>query len=558
MPARSAFRIVYRALLALIAILGAVPAFAQNGLVGQNVPICIAPAQPGDTPAAMLRADRRYDCTRPQTAFGAGDFWVRSAPLSTRAWAVRSGSLWQDEATLYIVYGDGVVLSQRMNGHDATRAIRLGAIFERALPARAAPVTRLMWHVRGAANLRGIVLAPHLATPSESVRSDMLLGALYSAFGGLCLALLVYNLALWGALRHRFQLAYCAMVAGLMLYAFSSSGAMAWVFPNLANNDRLRINYAMLSIAAICALAFARSFFGGEVFKGRLARASDLVVGLLVVAAAGVVVLAPWRIGLLDRIYAVSFVALIALVPLILWRAWNDRSNYLWIYTISWAAPVVLAGMRAAGNFHLLGWSFLLDNSTILSMTIEATISSLAIAYRFRLIAAERDEAREQEIAARLLADADPLTGLLNRRGFLRTAIGRDRPHLLVLADIDHFKLVNDTLGHDGGDEVLRIVARALRAAAPPDALVARLGGEEFALLVPDRGHDLAGDVLARVRTERMPFDISVTVSLGTCCGPITSEDDWKTLYRHADQALFAAKAAGRDRVRHATTPIAA
>ena len=55
-----------------------------------------------------------------------------------------------------------------------------------------------------------------------------------------------------------------------------------------------------------------------------------------------------------------------------------------------------------------------------------------------------------------------------------------------------------------------------------------------------------------------MPFDISVTVSLGTCHGPIASEDDWKTLYRHADQALFAAKAAGRDRVRHAIAPIAA
>ena len=81
---------------------------------------------------------------------------------------------------------------------------------------------------------------------------------------------------------------------------------------------------------------------------------------------------------------------------------------------------------------------------------------------------------------------------------------------------------------------------------------------EEFALLVPERRGDVAAEVLARVRRERMPFDLTVTVSLGTCAGPIASEQDWKALYRHADQALYAAKAAGRDRVRHAAGPLAA
>ena len=68
---------------------------------------------------------------------------------------------------------------------------------------------------------------------------------------------------------------------------------------------------------------------------------------------------------------------------------------------------------------------------------------------------------------ARLLADADPLTGLLNRRAFLEQAIGRPGAQTLHLIDIDHFKAVNDTLGHDGGDEVLRVFARTLRAAVP-------------------------------------------------------------------------------------------
>ncbi|QKR98223.1 diguanylate cyclase [Sphingomonas sp. CL5.1] len=559
MPGRTALKWIYAALAALAALLATVPAEAAGaGLVGTPIATCVSPVRPGDTATAMLRADARYDCVRDQESFGAGDYWVRSAPLSTRAATVRTASVWQDDATLYIAYADGVVLRQRMDGHDATHAIRLGAIFERTLPQRAAPVTRLLWHVRGSMNLRGIVIAPRLATEAQSAASDLLLGALYSAFGGLSLSLLVYNFALWGALRHRFQLAYCVLVAGMMLYAFSSSGAMAWVFSGLENNERLRINYVMVSVSTISVLAFARSFFEPAVFRGWVAWATDLAMAALGIAATAFAVLAPWHFHLLDRIHAISFVIAIAVVPVILWSAWRERSNYLWLFVVSWAAPIVLAGMRVAENFHVIAWSFLLDNSTLLSMTAEALLSSLAIAYRFRLIAIERDDARARASAAWQLADADPLTGLLNRRGFLRAAVGRAQPHLLVLADIDHFKLVNDALGHDGGDEVLRIIARALRAAAPPDALVARLGGEEFAVLVPERRGDVAAEVLARVRRERMPFDLTVTVSLGTCAGPIASEQDWKALYRNADQALYAAKAAGRDRVRHAAGPLAA
>ncbi|MFX7784946.1 diguanylate cyclase, partial [Acinetobacter baumannii] len=79
-------------------------------------------------------------------------------------------------------------------------------------------------------------------------------------------------------------------------------------------------------------------------------------------------------------------------------------------------------------------------------------ISSVGIAYRIRLLGRERDEARAQELAARALADIDPLTGLLNRRAFLHRAIGRPGAQTLLILDIDHFKAVNETIGHDGGD----------------------------------------------------------------------------------------------------------
>src|SRR3546814_15577743 len=110
-------------------------------------------------------------------------------------------------------------------------------------------------------------------------------------------------------------------------------------------------------------------------------------------------------------------------------------------------------------------------------------LSSVAIAYRIRLLSRERDTAIRQEVAARALADTDPLTGLLNRRAFLREAIGRAGDQTLLLADLDHFKHVNDTIGHDGGDEVLCRFARVLRTSVPEGTLVARLGGQEFAII---------------------------------------------------------------------------
>jgi diguanylate cyclase (GGDEF)-like protein len=187
-----------------------------------------------------------------------------------------------------------------------------------------------------------------------------------------------------------------------------------------------------------------------------------------------------------------------------------------------------------------------------MAMTLEALISALAVAYRIRLLSRERDDARIQEAAARLLADTDPLTGLLNRRAFLREAIGRTGDQTLLIADIDHFKRVNDTLGHDGGDEVLRLFARALKAAAPAEALVARIGGEEFAIVAAIEAGLEPEPILARLRAERMPFDLTVTASIGTCSGPLETEAQWKLLYRFADRALFDAKAEGRDRARTA------
>ncbi|MEG8043412.1 diguanylate cyclase [Sphingomonas sp. LR59] len=530
----------------------AAPAVA---ITGTPLSVCVRPALTGQTPAALFAKPAGFDCTTSQTRFGGGDFWILSQRLpaiSGDDHTVRIGSTWVNRVTLYVQYADGAIRQTGFTSRTAGRLLGLGAVIVQPIPHRDAAPVRLLWHVEGAANLRGLILGPAIADHEQRDTTEILLAALYGAFGGMAIALIVYNLALWGALRQAFQPAYCLLVLCLLAYALTSSGALGQMIPDLDNNDRQRLNALFLAGSAAAALLFARTFFERAVFTGWLRPASTIVMAALLAAGLTWGAFAPWHFHTLDTLLASAYLALLILVPVVLYRAWRVRSNFLWLFALAWSVPIAVAGLRIANAFALLDWSLWLDNSTILSMALESMLSSLAIAYRIRLLSVERDTAREQEIAARLLADTEPLTGLLNRRAFLTRAIGRPGDQMLLIADVDHFKRVNEMIGHDGGDEVLRVVARALRNAVPADALVARIGGEEFAILV-DAAIAVAPDsVLDRLRGQRMPFDIAVTASIGACTGPLLDETDWKLLYNCADRALFAAKAAGRDRAREA------
>jgi diguanylate cyclase (GGDEF)-like protein len=165
--------------------------------------------------------------------------------------------------------------------------------------------------------------------------------------------------------------------------------------------------------------------------------------------------------------------------------------------------------------------------------------------------------------AQRLAAITDGLTGLRSRRYFeqaLRTeaarAVRSRHPLSMLLLDIDHFKQVNDTFGHDGGDRVLVEVAHRLGQTVRPGDLVARYGGEEFTVLLPSADRSQATEIAERVRrgVGAVPIAVGegrlhrVTVSVGVAFLPIDT-DDASSLVLYADRALYAAKNAGRDRI---------
>jgi diguanylate cyclase (GGDEF)-like protein len=159
------------------------------------------------------------------------------------------------------------------------------------------------------------------------------------------------------------------------------------------------------------------------------------------------------------------------------------------------------------------------------------------------------------------LAVTDALTGVHNRRHFMMRAseeLKRCRRHKhsfgLLMIDADHFKRINDTLGHPQGDRVLVAIARTVRETLRETDLVARFGGEEFVVGLPETTLDHAAYVAEKLRSAIEAcvvegMDRPFTVSIGVCAYPASKPESVEEMLELADAALYQAKTNGRNRV---------
>src|SRR5215213_11940562 len=199
----------------------------------------------------------------------------------------------------------------------------------------------------------------------------------------------------------------------------------------------------------------------------------------------------------------------------------------------------------------------LLSSAWLSVLSLEAFLMTIATAFILLAMSKERTELRHKTAAM-----IDPLTGLLNRRAFLQDAeslmqqqIARDRPIAVLLIDLDHFKSINDRFGHAAGDKVLQIFAKSAQANLRQNDLLGRLGGEEFTVVLADASIDNAFLVADRLRNAfavaAAVIDdqaLHATASIGVAVIVDPSQDLAK-LITLADQALYMAKARGRNRV---------
>jgi len=209
--------------------------------------------------------------------------------------------------------------------------------------------------------------------------------------------------------------------------------------------------------------------------------------------------------------------------------------------------PHVLALLRSDGSFPSWSSEHTGETDTVAERMSKAAEHAVQLAREhFRRSQAYRD-----------LAFRDPLTDLANRRAFedeLATATGRpDGEAAVLMIDVDKFKSVNDSLGHDAGDGLLRAIAQAINGSVRPGDVAARVGGDEFAILLPATGVAAACEIGERIRAA-VAESSALPVSLSIGVAPLST--DSRVALLAADTALYKAKAAGRNRVVVAEEPV--
>ncbi|MBN2700223.1 MAG: GGDEF domain-containing protein, partial [Methylothermaceae bacterium] len=195
-------------------------------------------------------------------------------------------------------------------------------------------------------------------------------------------------------------------------------------------------------------------------------------------------------------------------------------------------------------------WTF---RAVDIGMLLDATLLALALTYQFRLAQEKRAHAEE-------LARLDPLTGVNNRRAFYdlsspiwNISLRHGHDLSVVLLDLDHFKRLNDNHGHAAGDAVLKAVAKVLGAVVREQDVIARWGGEEFILLLPETDLSSAAGLAERLReaiarsrvtVNGRPLGVTASVGVASKCECHTNLE---ALITDADHCLYQAKANGRN-----------
>lgn len=408
--------------------------------------------------------------------------------------------------------------------------------------------------------MRKIVASPASPMGGGDVRWLLLMGM----FAGTLLSALLYNMVIHTGRRHAFQLWYLLWVVVALAYGLIWTNMAAFAVPALVGPWAVRLDFVLVGLMVAAGNMFFFAVIEEGVLPrrlvllGRLLAGSGAILGFM--AAADMWLPAVLTDQLLNAVIAGT--ALVVAASCVI--AARRGSRVIWFYLTGWGPVICVFLARLARNLGFVPQNDAVDMATFAALAFEALVLSLAIADRFRLIRQELDLARRRrEIdraetnALRLAAHTDFLTGLGNRAAFQAHAhemISTGKPFSLFLIDVDYLKDANDQLGHAGGDALLCHVGTALSEAAQsvPRARIARVGGDEFAILCPG---DLSAETELIERVGVLQEEVwhyagesrTTSLSIGSACYPVDA-DALDLLFQNADLALYTAKRLGRAR----------
>ncbi|MGV2495140.1 sensor domain-containing diguanylate cyclase [Pelagerythrobacter aerophilus] len=456
-----------------------------------------------------------------------------------------------------VVDRGGAVRSVRYGMSDA-ELIGSGLNFVLSLPR----ITESSDHVVVA--IDGAWVAPvvsdgRLVTSPDDVRWPLeTMLALAAICGLLCMPLL-FDLAFYRILKAPFLLWHLLSVLGMLALTLVSSGLVL----HLADLTLWQVSLLLpltSSIGVGAAAVFAADLFEKGCLPQRTRRLLRCFAGITAATSLVQATRLPMLREFGSDVFYFAFVPLIALFSLALGQA-ALRGSRAARYQFVACMPIWAIALERI--FTNLGFGDVPHDQIFAfsaAVAFQLVVTSLGAADRFMILKHERDRAREQSLAMEAMAERDPLTGLLNRRAIeARFAeLQRQGFDTMALIDLDHFKRVNDTHGHQVGDEVLRVCARVLRADGDRDAIALRLGGEEFMVLLRGPGTRQRAEHLRRAITQRVAADLEgldapVTASMGVIEVSAAGLEgtSFADLYARADKLLYEAKEAGRNRTMH-------
>jgi len=402
-----------------------------------------------------------------------------------------------------------------------------------------------------------MVVAIFLRTLDQAVSYDGWESYSYGLVYGFLLALIAYNTMLFIGLRSRRYILYSLYLAAFLLLNVAYTGhGFAWLWPAQVNLQLWIIPFLM-GLYGITGLLFAASFLDTRSNFPRMHRTVIWFCALF-----GLLLLALFMLGSNAWHMAVAFVfvsvfsGLMILLGVLAVRTGYKPARYFLFGAIAAMTGALLTDLSVAGLIPYNAFSY---RAVEIGMMIDATLLALALAYQFRV-------GQKEKFQAELMARADPLTGLNNRRAFYEitkpiwsTALRNDRAVSVILLDIDQFKLINDSYGHAYGDEVLIAVASILTRSAREGDVLARWGGEEFILFLPETNLEKAIALAERLRMAISEMrvahpngEISFTASFGVA-QRLAQTTSLEELTSVADHRLYQSKHEGRNRVSSAT-----
>jgi len=374
---------------------------------------------------------------------------------------------------------------------------------------------------------------------------------------GMLILPLFFDVSFYVVLRERFVALHAGMVMSMMLYVLFAGGLVSvfWSLP-----VAFSAVIAPLSWALGCGLSalFLAEFLERDALSPRLRRLT-VAAGLWTIVGPGFFALQfHWSQPFDDRGYFLAMMPAAFFTTFAIVRAMMRGSRSARYLALAWAPAIIASIERALRGLGLYVGPSSLDQMLYVATAIEVIVMSLAIADRFLAIRRERDAALTEARMLEHLSSRDALTGLMNR-GALEARFDdllRQGFDTFALVDLDRFKHINDRYGHQVGDGALIACAAALSASGDRDSVAARLGGEEFVVLLRgertlERAENLRRAIPLRIASQVPGLSAPVTASMGVIELPRASAHalTFEDFYSRADTLMYEAKASGRNRM---------